>query len=42
VSLVTDELFMAVGAYYDDFTPVSDAKVVAMLEGARRPLVPGH
>lgn len=36
VSLVTDELFMAVGAYYDDFTSVSDARVVAMLEGARR------
>jgi predicted phosphoribosyltransferase len=42
VSLVTDEAFMAVGTYYDDFSPVPDAKVVAMLEGTRRPLVPGH
>ncbi len=42
VSLVTDEAFMAVGAYYDDFSPVPDAKVVAMLERARRPLVPGR
>jgi predicted phosphoribosyltransferase len=36
VSLVTDEAFMAVGAYYDDFSPVSDAEVVAMLEHAQR------
>jgi putative phosphoribosyl transferase len=42
VSLVTDEAFMAVGAYYDDFSPVSDAEVVAMLERAQRSPVPGR
>jgi predicted phosphoribosyltransferase len=36
VSLVTDEAFMAVGAYYEDFSPVSDSEVVAMLERAHR------
>jgi len=34
VSLVTDEAFEAVGAYYDDFSPVSDDEVIAMLERA--------
>jgi predicted phosphoribosyltransferase len=36
VSLVTDEDFMAVGAYYEDFSPVPDADVVALLERAQR------
>jgi len=36
VSLVTDEDFMAVGAYYEDFSPVPDAAVVALLERAQR------
>lgn len=35
VSLVVDEAFEAVGAYYVDFSPVSDDEVVAMLRGAR-------
>ena len=41
VSLVTDEAFMAVGAYYEDFSPVSDSEVVAMLERAQRAPVSG-
>jgi putative phosphoribosyl transferase len=36
VSLVIDPLFMAVGAYYVDFSPVADDAVLSMLEGARR------
>ena len=36
VSLVTDEAFMAVGTYYEDFSAVPDAEVVAMLERAQR------
>jgi predicted phosphoribosyltransferase len=36
VSLVTDEDFMAVGAYYEDFSPIPDADVVALLERAPR------
>lgn len=31
VGLIVDEAFMAVGAYYDDFSPVSDDDVVRML-----------
>jgi predicted phosphoribosyltransferase len=42
VSLVTDEAFMAVGAYYEDFSPVSDSEVVAMLERAQRAPVSGR
>jgi predicted phosphoribosyltransferase len=34
VSLIVDEMFVAVGAYYRDFSPVSDDAVVAMLRGA--------
>jgi putative phosphoribosyl transferase len=33
-SLIVDEMFMAVGAYYRDFSPVSDDEVVAMLRTA--------
>jgi putative phosphoribosyl transferase len=36
VSLVIDPLFMAVGAYYVDFSPVADDAVLAMLERARQ------
>jgi predicted phosphoribosyltransferase len=36
VSLVVDPEFMAVGAYYLDFSPVPDDAVRAMLERARR------
>jgi putative phosphoribosyl transferase len=35
VSLIVDEAFEAVGAYYVDFSPVSDDEVVAMLRRAR-------
>jgi len=42
VSLVTDEAFMAVGAYYEDFSPVPDADVVAMLERTQRAPIPGR
>jgi predicted phosphoribosyltransferase len=42
VSLVTDEAFMAVGAYYEDFSPVSDSEVVAMLERAQRSAASGR
>lgn len=40
VALVVDEVFVAVGAYYLDFPPVSDQAVLAMLErsGATKPL----
>lgn len=31
VALAVDEAFVAVGAYYEDFSPVSDDEVVAML-----------
>jgi putative phosphoribosyl transferase len=45
VSLVVDEAFAAVGAYYRDFAPVDDDEVVAMLARARRaadpPVAPG-
>lgn len=34
VSLIVDPGFMAVGAYYIDFSPVTDEQVVAMLERA--------
>ncbi len=37
VSLVVDPDFGAVGAYYDDFSPVSDDEVIAMLATARTP-----
>jgi predicted phosphoribosyltransferase len=42
VSLVTDEAFMAVGAYYEDFSPVSDSEVVAMLVRAQRSAASGR
>jgi predicted phosphoribosyltransferase len=29
--------FMAVGAWYDDFSPTSDAEVVDLLQRSRRP-----
>jgi predicted phosphoribosyltransferase len=35
VALVVDPAFMAVGAYYVDFSPVTDAEVAAMLETAQ-------
>ncbi len=35
VGLVVDEDFAAVGQYYEDFSPVRDDEVVAMLERAR-------
>jgi putative phosphoribosyl transferase len=43
VSLVVDPEFMAVGQYYNDFSPVSDDEVIAMLTAARKPvaLAPG-
>ncbi len=34
VSVIVDPMFMAVGAYYVDFSPVSDDEVVAMLRRA--------
>ena len=34
VSLIVDPSFMAVGAYYVDFSPVTDEEVVAMLQRA--------
>jgi putative phosphoribosyl transferase len=37
VSLVVDPHFAAVGAYYRDFSPVSDDQVIAMLTGAPAP-----
>lgn len=37
VSLVVDPGFMAVGAYYVDFSPVTDEEVVAMLHRAAAP-----
>ena len=40
VSLVVDPDFMAVGQYYDDFSPVSDDEVLAMLARAARPAAP--
>ena len=36
LSLIVDPAFMAVGAYYRDFSPVSDEAVVAMLAEAER------
>jgi predicted phosphoribosyltransferase len=33
---------LATFAYYDDFSPISDAEVVAMLERAPRSPVPGR
>ena len=33
VCLIVDPDFYAVGAYYEDFSPVTDDKVVAMLAG---------
>ncbi len=36
VGLVVDEDFAAVGQYYEDFAPVTDDEVVAMLERARQ------
>lgn len=36
VALVVDPAFMAVGAYYADFSPVSDAEVAAMLGTAEQ------
>ncbi|HEY8368028.1 MAG TPA: alpha/beta fold hydrolase [Thermodesulfobacteriota bacterium] len=41
VGLVVDEDFVAVGQYYDDFSPVTDDEVVAMLEEARRARIGG-
>lgn len=42
VSLVVDEAFVAVGAYYLDFSPVSDDEVRALLaRAARGPAEPG-
>jgi predicted phosphoribosyltransferase len=35
IALVADETFLAVGAYYLDFSPVSDRDVLAMLDRAR-------
>jgi predicted phosphoribosyltransferase len=35
VSLIVDPGFMAVGAYYVDFSPVTDEAVVSMLERAQ-------
>jgi predicted phosphoribosyltransferase len=35
VALVTDPHFVAVGNYYDDFSPVSDEQVLAILREAR-------
>jgi predicted phosphoribosyltransferase/dienelactone hydrolase len=40
VSLVVDPEFVAVGAYYVDFSPVSDEQVCAMLAEARRYAAP--
>ncbi len=40
VSLVVDPEFAAVGAYYVDFSPVSDERVCAMLAEARRHAAP--
>ncbi|MBI1963253.1 MAG: dienelactone hydrolase family protein [Candidatus Rokubacteria bacterium] len=40
VSLVVDPDFMAVGQYYEDFSPVSDDEVLAMLARAARPAAP--
>lgn len=37
VSLLVDPDFMAVGHYYDDFSPVSDEEVIKMLARAREP-----
>ncbi|MBI4591525.1 MAG: alpha/beta fold hydrolase [Candidatus Rokubacteria bacterium] len=36
VSLIVDEAFVAVGAYYDDFSAVTDEEVVEMLARAAR------
>jgi predicted phosphoribosyltransferase len=41
VALIIDPDFYAVGAYYEDFSPVSDADVVAMLARARQCAVAG-
>jgi putative phosphoribosyl transferase len=38
VSLVVDPHFAAVGAYYRDFSPVSDDQVIAMLASATAPV----
>ncbi len=38
VSLLVDPDFMAVGEYYDDFSPVTDDEVIAMLTGAAGPV----
>jgi predicted phosphoribosyltransferase len=40
VSLVVDPDFGAVGYYYDDFSPVPDDEVIAMLAKARTPAEP--
>ncbi|HKY32451.1 MAG TPA: phosphoribosyltransferase [Candidatus Polarisedimenticolia bacterium] len=37
VCLLTPEPFVAVGLWYDDFTPTSDQKVMSLLDRARRP-----
>jgi predicted phosphoribosyltransferase/dienelactone hydrolase len=37
VSLVVDPDFRAVGMYYEDFSPVTDDAVIAMLRGQRAP-----
>lgn len=37
LGLIVDPDFRAVGQYYDDFSPVSDGEVMAMLAGARAP-----
>lgn len=40
VSLIVDEAFLAVGAYYEDFAAVTDEEVVAVLRQAREAVTP--
>ncbi|MBI3031228.1 MAG: alpha/beta fold hydrolase [Candidatus Rokubacteria bacterium] len=40
LSLIVDEAFTAVGTYYDDFSPVTDEDVVAMLARAQQLVTP--
>ncbi|OGK96897.1 MAG: hypothetical protein A3J45_11710 [Candidatus Rokubacteria bacterium RIFCSPHIGHO2_02_FULL_69_13] len=40
VSLIVDDAFTAVGTYYEDFSPVTDEDVVALLARAQQLAAP--